>query len=152
MTRRSVIAGVGSALPQRRVTNAELASQVDTTDEWIVERTGIRNRYIAGDGETTGSLAIDAARAALAHAGIDHGLARGIGGERRGRLALAGDVAAADAGALDDPLVGGVDLPGELLIVDAAGGQSGAGAGEDGAEGHQAADPMEALGGCEAAR
>ncbi len=71
MTRRSVIAGVGSALPQRRVTNAELASQVDTTDEWIVERTGIRNRYIAGDGETTGSLAIDAARAALAHAGID---------------------------------------------------------------------------------
>ena len=71
MSRRSVIAGVGSALPRRRVTNAELASQVDTTDEWIVERPGIRNRYIAGDGETTGSLAIDAARAALAHAGID---------------------------------------------------------------------------------
>ena len=71
MTRRSVIAGVGSALPTRQVSNAELASQVDTTDEWIVERTGIRNRYIAGDGETTGSLAIDAARGALAHAGVD---------------------------------------------------------------------------------
>ena len=71
MTRRSVIAGVGSALPTRQVSNAELASQVDTTDEWIVERTGIRNRYIAGDGETTGSLATAAARAALAHAGID---------------------------------------------------------------------------------
>ncbi len=71
MTRRSVIAGVGSALPKRQVTNAELASQVDTTDEWIVERTGIRNRYLAGEGETTGTLATDAARAALAHAGID---------------------------------------------------------------------------------
>src|SRR5204863_7643562 len=47
MTRRSIIAGVGSALPRRRVTNEELAKTVDTTDEWIVERTGIRNRYIA---------------------------------------------------------------------------------------------------------
>ena len=71
MTLRSVIAGVGSALPRRRVDNAELAAQVDTTDEWIVERTGIRTRYIAGDGETTGTLATDAARAALVHAGID---------------------------------------------------------------------------------
>ena len=71
MTIRSVVAGVGSALPKRRVDNAELATQVDTTDEWIVERTGIRSRYIAGDGETTGTLATDAARAALAHAGID---------------------------------------------------------------------------------
>jgi 3-oxoacyl-[acyl-carrier-protein] synthase-3 len=70
MTRRSVIAGVGSALPRRRVTNEELAASVDTTDEWIVERTGIRNRYIAGEGETTASLAIDAARRALDHAGI----------------------------------------------------------------------------------
>jgi 3-oxoacyl-[acyl-carrier-protein] synthase-3 len=66
-----VIAGVGSALPKRRVTNEELAATVDTTDEWIVERTGIRNRYIAADGETTGTLATDAARAALSHAGID---------------------------------------------------------------------------------
>ena len=71
MPLRSVVAGVGSALPARRVDNAELAAQVDTSDEWIVERTGIRARYIAGEGETTGTLATDAARAALAHAGID---------------------------------------------------------------------------------
>ncbi|GAC1572860.1 MAG: ketoacyl-ACP synthase III [Sphingomicrobium sp.] len=70
MTLRSVVAGIGSALPARRVDNAELASQVDTTAEWIVERTGIRSRYIAGDGETTGTLATDAARRALDHAGI----------------------------------------------------------------------------------
>ena len=63
--RRSVVLGVGSALPQRRVTNEELAKQVDTSDEWIVERTGIRSRYVAGDGETTASLATDAARKAL---------------------------------------------------------------------------------------
>lgn len=73
MTRRSVVAGVGSALPKRQVTNAELAETVDTTDEWIVERTGIRNRYIAGDGETTATLATDAARAALVHAGLEAG-------------------------------------------------------------------------------
>jgi len=71
VTARSVIAGVGSALPTRRVDNAELASQVDTSDEWIIERTGIRTRYIAGEGETTASLATDAARAALENAGID---------------------------------------------------------------------------------
>jgi 3-oxoacyl-[acyl-carrier-protein] synthase-3 len=70
MTRRSVIAGVGSALPQRRVSNEELAQQVDTSDQWIVERTGIRSRYLAADGETTASLAADAARRALDHAGI----------------------------------------------------------------------------------
>jgi 3-oxoacyl-[acyl-carrier-protein] synthase III len=70
MTRRSVIAGVGSALPKRQVTNEELSKTVDTTDEWIVERTGIRNRYIAGDGETTASLATEAARGALDHAGL----------------------------------------------------------------------------------
>ena len=69
MTLRSVIIGTGSALPPRRVSNAELAAQVDTTDEWIVERTGIRFRHIAGEGETTGTLATDAARAALAAAG-----------------------------------------------------------------------------------
>ena len=71
MTLRSVIAGTGSALPVRRVDNAELVGIVDTTDEWIVERTGIRSRYIAGEGETTATLAADAARAALEHAGID---------------------------------------------------------------------------------
>jgi 3-oxoacyl-[acyl-carrier-protein] synthase-3 len=71
MTIRAFIAGTGSALPKRRVTNAELAETVDTSDEWIVERTGIRSRYIAGDDETTASLAADAARKALAAAGVD---------------------------------------------------------------------------------
>ncbi|MES3100267.1 beta-ketoacyl-ACP synthase III [Sphingomonas faeni] len=70
---RSVIIGTGSALPARRVSNAELAEQVDTSDEWIVERTGIRFRHIAGEGETTATLAADACRAALAAAGIEAG-------------------------------------------------------------------------------
>jgi 3-oxoacyl-[acyl-carrier-protein] synthase-3 len=70
MTVRSVIKGVGSALPKRCVDNAELAETVDTTDQWIVERTGIRSRYIADDTETTASLAADAARRALDHAGM----------------------------------------------------------------------------------
>jgi 3-oxoacyl-[acyl-carrier-protein] synthase-3 len=70
MTRRSVIAGTGSALPPRRVTNAELAERVDTTHEWIVERTGIEARHVAADGETTATLATEAARKALAAAGI----------------------------------------------------------------------------------
>jgi 3-oxoacyl-[acyl-carrier-protein] synthase-3 len=50
MAVRSVILGVGSALPKRRLDNAELCETVDTSDQWIVERTGIRTRYIAGDG------------------------------------------------------------------------------------------------------
>ncbi|KAJ8137576.1 hypothetical protein OY671_009211, partial [Metschnikowia pulcherrima] len=70
---RSVITGSGSASPQRSVSNAESAKMVDTTDEWIVERTGIRNRYIAGEGETTSSLATDAARRASEAAGVDGG-------------------------------------------------------------------------------
>ncbi|HEY6048004.1 MAG TPA: beta-ketoacyl-ACP synthase III [Sphingomicrobium sp.] len=69
MSRHSVVLGVGSALPERRVTNDELAETVDTSDAWIVERTGIRSRYVAGDGETTASLAAEAARRALDHAG-----------------------------------------------------------------------------------
>jgi 3-oxoacyl-[acyl-carrier-protein] synthase-3 len=73
VTRRSVVKGVGSALPKRSVTNAELAAQVDTSDEWIVERTGIRNRYIADPGETTATLAHQAAAKALEHAGIAAG-------------------------------------------------------------------------------
>ncbi|MDB5680246.1 MAG: 3-oxoacyl-ACP synthase [Sphingomonas bacterium] len=68
--RRAVLIGTGSALPARRVSNAELAETVDTSDEWIVERTGIRFRHIAGPDETTGTLAADAARAALGAAGI----------------------------------------------------------------------------------
>jgi 3-oxoacyl-[acyl-carrier-protein] synthase-3 len=70
VTLRSVVAGTGSALPERRVDNAELAEQVDTSDEWIIARTGIRSRYIAGEGETTASLATKAARKALEAAGI----------------------------------------------------------------------------------
>ncbi|MBV2149691.1 ketoacyl-ACP synthase III [Sphingobium sp. AS12] len=70
MIRRAILLGTGSALPVRAVSNAELAQTVDTSDEWIVERTGIRNRYIAGDDETTASLATDAARAALDAAGV----------------------------------------------------------------------------------
>jgi 3-oxoacyl-[acyl-carrier-protein] synthase-3 len=68
---RSVILGVGSALPARKVTNEELAKTVDTTDAWIVERTGIKSRYVASADETTASLATDASRRALEHAGID---------------------------------------------------------------------------------
>jgi 3-oxoacyl-[acyl-carrier-protein] synthase-3 len=70
MTLHSVVLGVGSSLPKRRVTNDELAQTVDTTDAWIVERTGIRSRYLAGEDETTASLATDAARKALDHAGV----------------------------------------------------------------------------------
>ena len=71
MTRRSIIAGTGSALPKRVVTNHELAQTVDTSDEWIVERSGIRQRHMAGEGETTSTLAIEAARKALAAAGVE---------------------------------------------------------------------------------
>ncbi|SFP87440.1 beta-ketoacyl-ACP synthase III [Sphingomonas rubra] len=67
---RSVLTGTGSALPVRRVSNAELAAQVDTSDEWIVERTGIRFRHLAGPDETTATLGADAARAAIAAAGL----------------------------------------------------------------------------------
>ena len=70
MTLRSVVAGVGSALPRQKVTNEQLAARVDTSDAWIVERTGIRNRHIAADDETTASLATDAARRALENAGV----------------------------------------------------------------------------------
>jgi 3-oxoacyl-[acyl-carrier-protein] synthase-3 len=65
------VLGCGSYLPQRILTNAELAAKVDTSDEWIVQRTGIRQRHIAAEGEFTSHLAINAARAALEHAGID---------------------------------------------------------------------------------
>lgn len=69
--RRSVIAGVGSYLPERVVTNDDLAKFVDTSDEWIVERSGIRQRHIAADGQFTSDLALAAAKAALANAGMD---------------------------------------------------------------------------------
>ncbi len=68
--RRAVIKGTGSALPRTRVSNAELAKKVDTTDEWIVERTGIKFRHIAEDDETTSSLATEAAKKALGASGL----------------------------------------------------------------------------------
>ena len=71
MTRRAILAGTGSALPRTRVSNAELARRVDTSDEWIVERTGIRFRHIAEPDETTATLGADAAKQALAAAGLE---------------------------------------------------------------------------------
>ena len=71
MTVRSVIIGAGCYLPERVVTNAEMAKMVDTSDEWIVQRTGIRERHLAADGELTSHLAIKAAQAALANAGLE---------------------------------------------------------------------------------
>ncbi len=68
---RSVITGVGSYLPARRMSNADITKIVETTDDWIVERTGIHARHIAADDEKTSDLALHAARAAIAHAGID---------------------------------------------------------------------------------
>ncbi|MEO6124324.1 MAG: beta-ketoacyl-ACP synthase III [Ilumatobacteraceae bacterium] len=67
---RSVVLGCGSYLPDRIVTNDELSAQVDTSHEWIVQRSGIRQRHIAADGELTSDLATAAARAAIADAGI----------------------------------------------------------------------------------
>jgi 3-oxoacyl-[acyl-carrier-protein] synthase-3 len=68
---RSVVLGCGSYLPSRVLTNAELSRMVETSDEWITQRTGIRERHIAAEGETTSDMAIRAARAALAAADVD---------------------------------------------------------------------------------
>lgn len=68
---RSVVLGCGSYLPEQVVTNAQLAARIDTSDEWIVQRTGIRERHIAAEGEFTSHLALKAAQAALADAGVD---------------------------------------------------------------------------------
>jgi 3-oxoacyl-[acyl-carrier-protein] synthase III len=70
-TVRSVVLGCGSYLPSRVLGNHELSRMVDTSDEWIIQRTGIHERRIAAEGETTSDMAIAAARAALAAAGID---------------------------------------------------------------------------------
>ena len=67
---RSVVRGFGAALPKRVVTNRELEETVETSDEWIVQRTGIRQRYVAGEGETTASLGAEAAQKALDNAGL----------------------------------------------------------------------------------
>jgi len=71
MTLRAILAGTGSALPRNRVSNAELAERVDTSDEWIVERTGIRFRHIAEPDETTATLGAAAAQQAMAAAGLE---------------------------------------------------------------------------------
>lgn len=68
---RSVIRGCGASLPANCVSNAELEKKVDTSDAWIQERTGIRQRYISADNETTGTLAVNAARQAIVRSGID---------------------------------------------------------------------------------
>src|SRR5438128_7962284 len=68
---RSVVLGCGSYLPGRVLSNDELSRMVDTSDEWITQRTGIRERHIAADGETTSDMALRAARAALGAAGAD---------------------------------------------------------------------------------
>ena len=71
MTRvRSIFRSVGSYLPQRVMTNAEISELVDTSDEWIVQRTGIRQRHIAAEGELTSDLATAAAQSALDNAGL----------------------------------------------------------------------------------
>jgi 3-oxoacyl-[acyl-carrier-protein] synthase-3 len=67
---RACLAGWGTALPEYRLTNAELEQRVDTTNQWIVERTGIRERRVAGPGDTTASLAVEAGAAAIKHAGL----------------------------------------------------------------------------------
>ncbi|WP_346913985.1 beta-ketoacyl-ACP synthase III [uncultured Roseibium sp.] len=68
---RSTVIGCGSYLPAKCLTNAELSAMVDTSDDWIVQRTGIRQRHIAAEGEVTSDLALNAARAALENAGMD---------------------------------------------------------------------------------
>ena len=75
---RSLLAGIGGYLPERVVTNEELAQRVDTSDEWIRERTGIRQRHIAREHETCAFMGTAAARAALADAGIEPGEVDGI--------------------------------------------------------------------------
>ena len=71
MTFRSLVRGCGGYLPERIVTNAELAERLETSDEWIVQRTGIRQRHIAADGEVTSDLAVIASERALAAAGLE---------------------------------------------------------------------------------
>lgn len=71
MTFRSIVKGVGSYLPEKILTNHHLSKMVETTDEWIIQRTGIQQRHIAAEGELTSDLAFHAASRALNHAGLD---------------------------------------------------------------------------------
>ncbi|HEY3241110.1 MAG TPA: 3-oxoacyl-ACP synthase, partial [Acidimicrobiia bacterium] len=73
MTTRAAIAGWGAAIPETRLTNADLERLVDTNDAWIVERTGVRERRIAGEAETTATLGVAAGAAALKQAGMAPG-------------------------------------------------------------------------------
>ncbi|MCV0427408.1 MAG: ketoacyl-ACP synthase III [Roseibium sp.] len=68
---RSIVTGSGSYLPERILTNDDLAKMVDTSDEWIVQRTGIKQRHIAAEGQVTSDLALEAAKGALASAGLE---------------------------------------------------------------------------------
>ncbi|MEO8683935.1 MAG: beta-ketoacyl-ACP synthase 3, partial [Devosia sp.] len=68
--KRSIIRGVGGYLPEKVLTNAELATMVDTTDEWIQQRVGIKERHIAAEGQFTSDLAVEAAKKAMAAAGV----------------------------------------------------------------------------------
>ena len=68
--RRAVVAGCGAYLPERVVTNDELAKRIDTSDEWIAKRTGIRQRHIAAEGQLTSDMAVAASQSALASAGM----------------------------------------------------------------------------------
>ena len=67
----AIIAGTGSFVPEKRLTNEDLSRMVDTNDEWITQRTGIKERRIAGPGESTATLATHAARRALDAAGME---------------------------------------------------------------------------------
>ena len=71
--RRSIVIGCGAYLPEKAVSNEELSRRIETSDEWIRQRTGIRQRHIAADGEFTSHLALHAARDALARAGCTAG-------------------------------------------------------------------------------
>ena len=71
MNRNAVVKGIGHALPEKILTNEELSKTVDTTDEWIVQRTGIKQRRICGTGEGCLDLSLTAAREALEHSGLD---------------------------------------------------------------------------------
>lgn len=73
MTHKSVVIGTGSCLPERRLTNTDLENMVDTSDEWITTRTGIKSRHIAGINEATSKLACGAARKAISMAGVNPG-------------------------------------------------------------------------------
>ncbi len=75
---KSFISGTGSYLPSKILTNADLEKMVDTTDEWIVQRSGIRQRHIAAEGETTADMAVRAARKAIESSGLEPGQINGI--------------------------------------------------------------------------